>query len=209
VQSASVVVRLQLRIVSAVRSFARNVKSESLSMSTLRDSMLRAQLSKPLRPSQPEKQVFGTSPTRMPGSADGRLRDIAGIEARFSALDRKLDTLIHMLSEPDEARGQIHHVLVTDVRRVVAKHFGITEQDLDRQGRSSRIVHIRQIAFYLCRRHTARSFADIGRLFGDRHHSTVLHGVRRIAVRRKTDAVLDRDLSELETDLGNVLARRQ
>lgn len=179
-------------------------------MSTLRDSMLRAQLSKPLRhSSQPEKQGFGTRPAGMLGSGDGRLRDMAGIESRFSALDRKLDTLIHMLSESDKARGHTHHVLVTDVRRVVAKYFGITEQDLDRHGRSPRIVRIRQIAFYLCRRHTARSLGEIGRLFGDRHHSTVLHASRRIAARRKTDAVLDRDLSELETELGNVLARRQ
>lgn len=179
-------------------------------MSTLRHSILRAQLSKPLRHgSQPEKPALGTQPVPEQGSANGRSRDVAGIEARFSALDRKLDTLIHMLREPDAARSQPPHVLVTDVRRAVARHFGITEPDLDRHGRSPRIVHIRQIAFYLCRSHTTRSLGDIGRLFGDRHHSTVLHGIRRIAARRQTDAALDRDLSELETDLSAVLARRQ
>ena len=69
------------------------------------------------------------------------------------------------------------------------------------------MARIRQIAFYLCRTHTTRSLPEIGRAF-DRDHTTVLHGVRRVASLRETDAALDRDLSKLEAQLADLIERR-
>jgi chromosomal replication initiation ATPase DnaA len=169
-------------------------------MDALRQSILRARLAKPL-PGATQSGGAQKSP-------DARAADMTAIDARFAILDRKLDTLIHMLKTPNKSDGAARDLVAADVRHVVTEFFGVTEQDMDRAGRSGRIARIRQIAYYLCRAYTARSLPEIGRLF-QRDHTTVLHGVRRIGVLRRTDASLDSDLSKLEARLADMLARRQ
>jgi chromosomal replication initiation ATPase DnaA len=163
-------------------------------MDAFRQSVLRAQMGKPL-----------------PGAAQGRPQkittdrafDMVAIGARFTALDKKLDKLIHMLKGP----GKNHHLLPADVRHVVMGFFGVSEEDIERNGRVGDIARIRQIAFYLCRNRTPRTLAEIGRAFG-RHHATIRHGVQRIGALRKTDAALDQNLKALESQLTEILARR-
>jgi chromosomal replication initiation ATPase DnaA len=161
-------------------------------MDAFRQSMLRAQMGKPLP---------GGLQGRAPKAAD-RTSDMVAIGAHFAALDRKLDTLIKMLKGP----GTNHHLLPADVRHVVALFFGVSAEDLDRNGRVGDVARIRQIAFYLCRTRTPRTLTEIGRAFG-RNHTTIRHGARRIARLRKTDAALDDDLRKLETQLTEMLAR--
>ena len=168
-------------------------------MDALRQSILRAQLAKPLS--------GGTPAGGAPKFPAARGQDLAAIDARFSALDRKLDTLIHMLEGPGRNRVASHQLFPADVRRVVALFFDVTDEDLDRRARRGSSARIRQIAYYLCRTHTARSFAEIGQVF-HRDHATILHGVQRIGALRKTDAALDDDLSKLEARLADMLARR-
>lgn len=165
-------------------------------MDALRQSVLRAQMAKPL--------PGGTQHNRSHKTSDTRVPEMTAIAARFSALDKKLDTVIDMLTGPREGRGGL---LPADIRRVVTDFFDVTEEDLDQRGRSGRIPHIRQIAFYLCRMHTAHSLPQIARSF-HRDHSTILHGVRRIRALRKTHAELDDNLSTLEAQLAEALARR-
>jgi chromosomal replication initiator protein len=163
-------------------------------MDAFRQSILRAQMSKPLA-------VGHAGRSQKPGA--DRAFDMVAIGARFTALDKKLDTLIRMLKGP----GTSHHLIPADVRHVVTLFFGVTEEDLDRRGRAGDIVRIRQIAFYLCRKRTPRSLTEIGRAFG-RNHTTIRHGVRRIGARRKTDPALDDDIKQLEARLVDILARR-
>jgi chromosomal replication initiation ATPase DnaA len=165
-------------------------------MDALRQSIIRAQMAKPL--------PGGTQPNRSQKTSDARSSETMAIAARFSALDKKIDTVIDMLTGPREGRGAL---LPADVRRVVMDFFGVTEADLDQRGRSGRIPHIRQIASYLCRMHTAHSLPQIARAF-HRDHSTILHGVRRITALRNTDVALHRDLLKLEAQLAEALARR-
>ena len=162
-------------------------------MDAFRQSMLRAQMGKPLP---------GGLQGRAPKAAD-RTSDMVAIGAHFAALDRKLETLIKMLKGP----GKNHHLLPADVRHVVALFFGVSEEDLDRNLRVGDMARTRQIAFYLCRTRTPRTLTEIGRAFG-RDHTTIRHGVRRIAKLRKTDIALDDDLRKLETQLTEMLARR-
>jgi chromosomal replication initiator protein len=168
-------------------------------MDALRQSMLRAQLARPLAGS---KRPGGSQ-----SASDARASDMIAIDARVSALDKKLDALIRMFQRPGDDPRASRALLVTDVRRVVAKFFDVTDEDLDHRGRATRISRIRQIAFYLCRTHTTRSFPEIGRDF-QRDHSTVLHGVRRIEALRGRDPELDADLSKLEKRLAEIFARR-
>ena len=167
-------------------------------MDALRQSILRAQLAKPL-PGTPSGR--SEKPAATPVSA------ISGIDARVAALDKKLDTLIHMLNGSGGKQKALPCLLPAEVRRAVTLFFDVTGDDLDRRTRCVRMARIRQIAFYLCRNHTTRSLPEIGRAF-DRDHTTVLHGVRRIASLRETDAALDRDLSKLEAQLADLIELR-
>ena len=165
-------------------------------MDALRQSVLRAQMAKPL--------PGGAQPNKGQKNSDTRPSEAIAIAARFSALDKKLDTVIDMLTGSRAGGGAL---LPSDIRRVVMDFFHVTEEDLDQRGRSGRIPLIRQIAFYLCRMHTTRSLPQIARAF-HRDHSTILHGARRIGALRETDAELHRDLLKLEEQLAEALARR-
>jgi chromosomal replication initiator protein len=146
----------------------------------------------------------GAQPNRSQKTSDSRMSEMIAIAARFSALDKKLDIVIDMLTGPRAGGGAL---LPADIRRVVMDFFHVTEEDLDQRGRSGRIPLIRQIAFYLCRMHTTHSATQIARAF-HRDHSTILHGARRVGALRESDAELDRDLLKLEAELAEALARR-
>lgn len=76
-------------------------------------------------------------------------------------------------SEPKRVR-------VDDILRVVAKHYNVTRADILSQRRTANVVKPRQIAMYLAKMLTLRSLPEIGRRFGGRDHTTVLHAVRKI-----------------------------
>jgi Bacterial dnaA protein helix-turn-helix len=165
-------------------------------MDAFRRSLQRAQLAKPLPP-----QPTSANPTLTPGAPPPPL------EVQLGALDRKLEQLIRMLRGPGDDHGGTRFLLLSEVRRVVAAYFGIEEADLDRLDRTPRLARIRQIAYFLCRSHTTRSLIEIGRSF-ERDHTTILHGARKIAIRRKRDADLNCDVSKLEARLAEILAHR-
>ena len=169
-------------------------------MDAFKQSMLRAQMAKPLPAPEQRGRTQGSSSTR--GAAE-----MTVIDARFSALDKKLDVLIHMLKPPPKRASASPCLTVADVRRVVTAFFDVTDEELDRRRRSRRIARIRQIAFYLSRTHTTLSFTEIGKAF-HRDHTTIVHGTRAISTSRKVDAALEQALSRLEGQLVDLLARR-
>lgn len=71
-------------------------------------------------------------------------------------------------------------IRIEQIQRIVAKHFNISRQDIISSRRNRSIVRPRQICMYLAKTLTARSFPEIGRRFGGRDHTTVLHAVRKI-----------------------------
>lgn len=71
-------------------------------------------------------------------------------------------------------------VKIEDIQRVVSKHFNVTKADLLSARRTRTVVRPRQIAMYLAKALTPRSLPEIGRRFGNRDHTTVLHAVRKI-----------------------------
>lgn len=66
------------------------------------------------------------------------------------------------------------------IQMMVCEHFGVTYVDLVSQRRTQVLVRPRQAAMYLCKKHTTRSLPEIGRMFGGRDHTTVLHAVRKV-----------------------------
>jgi chromosomal replication initiator protein len=76
--------------------------------------------------------------------------------------------------------GEAKRVRIEDIQRIVARHYNVSRQELVSNRRTRVIVKPRQIAMYLSKTLTPRSFPEIGRRFGGRDHTTVLHAVRKI-----------------------------
>lgn len=72
---------------------------------------------------------------------------------------------------------------IRKIQRIVAEEFGITRAELISIRRKAKLVEPRQVAMYLCRSLAERSYPDIGRRFGGRDHTTVIHAVRKVAER--------------------------
>ena len=79
----------------------------------------------------------------------------------------------------------------------VAEHYQLKQANLISERRARVVARPRQVAMWLAKQITTRSLPDIGRRFGGRDHTTVLHAVRRIDELRATDAQLARDLEVL------------
>lgn len=90
---------------------------------------------------------------------------------------------------------------VKDIKRCVARHFNLSLADLESPRKFAKIVKPRQIAFYLARKLTTRSFPDIGRRFGGKDHTTILHACKIVARRMEADPKLAQTIRCLEEQL--------
>jgi len=88
-------------------------------------------------------------------------------------------------------------ITVDEIQKATSEHFGLKQSDLISPGRARALARPRQAAMWLCKQLTTRSLPDIGRRFGGRDHTTVLHAVRRIDELRAADPRLARDLEQL------------
>jgi len=98
-------------------------------------------------------------------------------------------------------RGGEKRVTVDDIQKATADHFGLKQADLISERRTRAVARPRQAAMWLAKQLTTRSLPDIGRRFGGRDHTTVLHAVRRIEELKVGDAQLTRDLETLTRKL--------
>ncbi|HEX8232829.1 MAG TPA: chromosomal replication initiator protein DnaA [Caulobacteraceae bacterium] len=92
-------------------------------------------------------------------------------------------------------------ITVDDIQKATAEHYGMKQSDLLSERRTRAVARPRQAAMWLCKQLTTRSLPDIGRRFGGRDHTTVLHAVRRIEELKQTDAQLTGDLEALTRKL--------
>lgn len=93
--------------------------------------------------------------------------------------------------------GSVQRVKIDDILRVIGKHFNVPKADLLSPRRARSIVRPRQIGMYLAKTLTTRSLPEIGRRFGGRDHSTVLHAVRKIETLMQQDEKLAREVQLL------------
>ena len=89
-------------------------------------------------------------------------------------------------------------VKIEDILRLVASHFSVSRQEILSARRTATVVRPRQIAMYLAKVLTLRSLPEIGRRFGGRDHTTVLHAVRKVEDLKKRDQALHGDLEHLK-----------
>jgi chromosomal replication initiation ATPase DnaA len=97
-------------------------------------------------------------------------------------------------------------VTVQDIQQVCAFHYGVSRADILSPGRMADLVRPRQVAMYLTRKHTDKSWHDMGRRFGGRDHTTGIHAVRKIAALIEKDAVLAAEIARIEMSLAARIA---
>ena len=101
----------------------------------------------------------------------------------------------------DVLRGAQRRVTIDEIQKLVSSHFELKPLDLISARRSRVVARPRQIAMYLAKRLTTRSLPEIGRKFGGRDHSTVIHAVRKIEELRDTDRDIDTAVRVLMREL--------
>jgi len=98
--------------------------------------------------------------------------------------------------------SQARKVTIESIQKAVAEQFGLRLVEIKAKNNSRSIVYPRQIAMYLAKHLTEASLPEIGRQFGGKHHTTVLHSVDKIEGVRKDDKDLNRLLNKLTEQLG-------
>src|ERR1700756_4955865 len=98
--------------------------------------------------------------------------------------------------------SQARKVTIESIQKMVAEQFGLRLVEIKAKNNSRAIVYPRQVAMYLAKHMTEASLPEIGRQFGGKHHTTVLHSVEKIDEARKNDKDLNRLINKLTEQLG-------
>ena len=101
----------------------------------------------------------------------------------------------------DLLRANNRRVTIEEIQKKVAEHFNIRLSDMSSPRRARAVARPRQIAMYLAKQLTSRSLPEIGRTFGGRDHTTVMHAVSRIESLKLEDALMADDLELLKRNL--------
>jgi chromosomal replication initiator protein len=97
---------------------------------------------------------------------------------------------------------QVRKITIESIQRAVAEQFGMRVSDLKQKNNSRNVVVPRQIAMYLAKQMTEASLPEIGRQFGNKHHTTVMHSISKIDEQRRADKDLHRTLNKLQEQLN-------
>ncbi|MCB1637657.1 MAG: chromosomal replication initiator protein DnaA, partial [Thiothrix sp.] len=93
----------------------------------------------------------------------------------------------------DQLASQDKMVSIINIKKQVAQHYNIRVGDLDTKRRTRSVARPRQVAMALAKELTRHSLPEIGREFGGRDHTTVLHACRKIDELRESDSRIDED----------------
>lgn len=124
-----------------------------------------------------------------------RLFAMASLVGREISMEMTQDCLADVL------RVSERKVTVEEIQRRVSEHYNIRLSELIGPTRVRTIARPRQIAMYLCKTLTSRSLPEIGRRFGGRDHTTIMHGVKRIEELKAKDSQVAEDLEMLRRTL--------
>lgn len=152
----------------------------------------------------PKPEVLRYLAERVPGSVrelEGAVNTLAASAgARLGSLS--LEEAMAVL-QPNLRMAVERRITVDEIQKLTADHFGLKQADLLSERRARQVARPRQVAMWLCKQHTTRSYPDIGRRFGGRDHTTVLHAVKKIESLLVEDDQLSRDIEALTRRLRN------
>ena len=124
-----------------------------------------------------------------------------GAHAQLVRRDLTLENAQELLR--DLLRASERRVTIDEIQRRVAEHFNIKMVEMTSSRRARVVARPRQVAMYLAKQLTQRSLPEIGRKFGGRDHTTVMHAVRKIEELTRSDRALAEDVDVLQRMLGS------
>ncbi|MBZ5542291.1 MAG: chromosomal replication initiator protein DnaA [Acidobacteriia bacterium] len=134
------------------------------------------------------------------------IRDLEGALTRLTAYCSLTGEEISLAMAQQHLKNLVdmdeRHVSIENIQRVVCQEFGLSISQLKAKNNSRSVAYPRQIAMYLAKELTPASLPHIGREFGGKHHTTVIHSVTKIAAMRKTDRDLNRLINKLSDSFG-------
>ena len=126
------------------------------------------------------------------GTVKSNVRELEGRLNRvlaFSSLTGKpLSVELARETLRDIVGNEEHRAVPSEILKAVASHYGLRVSDMKAKSNAKPVAFPRQVAMYLCRKLTPLSYPEIGRLFNDKHHSTVMHSVEKIERMLEDDA---------------------
>ena len=133
-------------------------------------------------------------------------RDLEGALNRLLAHSKLTGQSVTLEMAEREVRDLIRpqepkRVKIEDIQRIVARQYNVSRSDLLSSRRTANVVRPRQVAMYLAKTLTLRSLPEIGRRFGGRDHTTVLHAVRKIEGLVGSDMTLSEEIEILKRQL--------
>jgi chromosomal replication initiator protein len=133
-------------------------------------------------------------------------RDLEGALNRLLAHSKLTSQPVTLEMAEREVRDLIRpqepkRVKIEDIQRIVARQYNVSRADLLSSRRTANVVRPRQVAMYLAKTLTLRSLPEIGRRFGGRDHTTVLHAVRKIENLVNNDTTLAEEIELLKRQL--------
>ncbi|OIQ28252.1 MAG: chromosomal replication initiation protein DnaA [Alphaproteobacteria bacterium MedPE-SWcel] len=118
-----------------------------------------------------------------------------------SLVGREIDMDLTQDCLADVLRASERKITVEEIQRKVSEYYNIRMSDIIGPKRLRSYARPRQMAMYLCKQLTSRSLPEIGRRFGGRDHTTVMHGVRRIEELKTIDGQIAEDVEMLRRSL--------
>jgi len=133
-------------------------------------------------------------------------RDLEGAVNRLLAHNKLTGQPVTLEMAEREMRdlirpAELKRVRIEDIQRVVARQYNVSRSDLLSARRTANVVRPRQVAMYLAKILTLRSLPEIGRRFGGRDHTTVLHAVRKIEALAGNDSAFAEEIEALKRQL--------
>jgi len=139
-------------------------------------------------------------------NSQSNIRELEGILNRLVAASqlykRAIDLEFTMSQVQQLLNKESLSVSIDTILETTARHFGIKISEIKGHRKQRKLVVPRQIAMYICRKHTPYSFPEIGEKFGGRDHSTVIYAVRKIESTIKKDTEMKNMILSLERQLG-------
>src|ERR1700691_1831428 len=134
-------------------------------------------------------------------SIKSNVRELEGALTRLMAYTSLTGTPVNLSTAQQALRNiiatQEKKVTIELIQKRVGEQFGLRDQDLKVRSNSKAISFPRQIAMYIVKQLTTASLPEIGKQFGGKHHTTVLHSINKIETMRRTDKDLNRTISRL------------
>ena len=118
--------------------------------------------------------------------------------AHASLLRREITLEVAQECLADILRTNDRKISIDDIQRKVAEHYNIRLADMVGPKRARNVARPRQIAMYLAKQLTSRSLPEIGRRFGGRDHTTIMHGIRKVEELAVEDHALAEDVALLK-----------